>query len=462
MSTEYQALLVDTDEFNEPTGIVVDQAPKDHHVLLADIDESNEQIRVVLGQVPNAFLRWGTSVILCCLLILIALCWYIKYPDVVIADIVITTKNPPITVVSRANGKLSPLLVGDHEKVQIGQILAVIENAAYYKDVYALLQVVANLTSLESATLPVFSPNSSWRLGEVQESYHTFEKSYQNWRLYQILHLQTKEIASLQKQREEYSRMLDKQQGQQQLYEEELQLASNIFERDKQAFERKLIAATLFEQKQKELLQTIRQQEDIKSQISATKVRIEELQNAILNRTLDKQRAENEYRQTLMSRLNALKTSISQWEETYVLKAPIGGKVTFFTFWSENQFVKNGEEVMAVVPDEEANLVGKVSMPLNNSGKVKDGNKVLIRLQNYPYREFGVLVGTVKSIALIPKNNAYAIEVELHNSLKTTFNKTLEFRQEMQGSAEIITEDLRLIERLFYQVLSLMNLEAHG
>src|SRR5262249_10104333 len=159
-------------------------------------------------------------------------------------------------------------------------------------------------------------------------------------------------------------------------------------ERDKQAFERKLLATATFEQKQKELIQATRQHEDIKSQVSITKVRIEELQNAIFTRHAEKQRIENEYRQTLISRLNALKTSISQCEETHVLKAPIGGKVTFFAFRSENQFVKSDEEVMTVVPDAEDNLVGKVSMTLENSGKVKDGNKVLIRLQNYPYREF--------------------------------------------------------------------------
>jgi HlyD family secretion protein len=189
-------------------------------------------------------------------------------------------------------------------------------------------------------------------------------------------------------------------------------------------------------------------------------IRIEELQNSILNLTIEKQRAESDYHQTLSSRLNALKTQISQWEETYVLKSPIAGKVTFFDFHSENQFVKSGEEVMTIVPGEEENLFGKVTMNLHNSGKVRDGNRVLVHLQNYPSREFGMLVGTVKNMALVPKNNTYAIEVEFYNGLKTTFNKTLEFRQELQGSAEIITEDLRLIERIFYQLVGIMNRPA--
>jgi multidrug resistance efflux pump len=434
--------------------------PAENPSILDDIDESNEQIRVVLGQVPNWFLCWGTTVIFFCLIMMMTLCWYIKYPDVVMAQIVVTTKNPPITVVARTNGKLNPIMVADHDQVQKDQVLAVIENTAHYEDVYALLRAAENLASREFSALPVFSPNSFWRLGEVQESYHAFEKSYQDWRLYQSLNPQAKAITSVQKQMGEYTRLLEKQQGQQQLYEKELQLASKIFERIKHAFERELISPSELEQKQKELFQAIRYRDDIKNQVSTTTIRIEELQNSILNLTIEKQRAENEHRQTLTSRLDALKTNISRWEETYVLRAPIGGKVTFFEFRSEKQFVKNGQEVMTIVPGEEESLVGKVSMNLRNSGKVKDGNKVLVHLQNYPSHEFGMLVGTVKNIALVPKNDAYAIEVEFNRGLTTTFNKTLEFRQEMQGSAEIITEDLRLIERIFYQVISLLNLPA--
>jgi multidrug resistance efflux pump len=424
---------------------------------LDDLDESNEQIRVILGQVPNWFLMWGTTVSFCCLLIMAALSWYIKYPDVVTADIVITTKTSPITVVARTQGKLKPILVADRDEVQKGQVLAVIENTAQYQDVYALLHTAETLASVDSSTLPVFSPNSRWQLGDVQESYQAFEKSYQDWRLYQRLTPQAKAIASLQKQLAEYTRLLEKQRDQLQLYEKELQLASKIFERNKEAFTRQLISPLELEQKQKELFQAIRYRDDIKTQLSNSTIRIEELQNSILNLTIEKQRVESDYHQTLASRLNALKTQISQWEENYALKSPIAGKVTFFDFRSENQFVKSGEEVMTIVPAKEENLVGKVSMNLHNSGKVKDGNQVLVHLQNYPSREFGTLLGTVKNIALVPKNNTYAIEVGFQNGLKTTFNKTLEFRQELKGSAEIITEDLRLIERVFYQLVSLMN-----
>ena len=46
----------------------------------------------------------------------------------------------------------------------------------------------------------------------------------------------------------------------------------------------------------------------------------------------------------------------------------------------------------------------------------------------------------------------YAIDVSLPDTLITTFDKEIDFQQEMRGTGDIVTEDLRLIERFFYQL----------
>ena len=51
----------------------------------------------------------------------------------------------------------------------------------------------------------------------------------------------------------------------------------------------------------------------------------------------------------------------------------------------------------------------------------------------------------------------YLIDVELPQELITTYNKTIDFRQEMKGTADIVTEDLRLIERFFYQLRNIVK-----
>ena len=93
-----------------------------------------------------------------------------------------------------------------------------------------------------------------------------------------------------------------------------------------------------------------------------------------------------------------------------------------------------------------------------NSGKIKKGQKVQIKLLNYPSDEFGELNGAVKSISLIPNEEGnYLVDVELPQNLKTTYDKTIPFRQEMKGAADIVTEDLRLIERFFYQLKNIIK-----
>ena len=75
-----------------------------------------------------------------------------------------------------------------------------------------------------------------------------------------------------------------------------------------------------------------------------------------------------------------------------------------------------------------------------------------------PYIEYGILVGTISNISLVPDDdNFYFIDVTLTNELTTTYNKQLEFKHEMFGQAEIITKDLRLIERVLNQLKDLIN-----
>jgi hypothetical protein len=94
----------------------------------------------------------------------------------------------------------------------------------------------------------------------------------------------------------------------------------------------------------------------------------------------------------------------------------------------------------------------KVESSAQNSGKLKIGQKVIIRLANYPDKEFGVIEGKLKTISLTPdKDGNLLLDIELPNGLQTSYKKQINFQQEMTGTADIITEDLRLLERLLYQ-----------
>ncbi|HCR77898.1 MAG TPA: HlyD family secretion protein, partial [Chryseobacterium sp.] len=58
------------------------------------------------------------------------------------------------------------------------------------------------------------------------------------------------------------------------------------------------------------------------------------------------------------------------------------------------------------------------------------------------------------------KDGNYYVDVLLPKGLKTSYNKNLVFDKELKGSAEIVTQDLRLIERFFYQMRKLLGYQS--
>ena len=96
-------------------------------------------------------------------------------------------------------------------------------------------------------------------------------------------------------------------------------------------------------------------------------------------------------------------------------------------------------------------------LPASGAGKVKVGSRVVIKLENYPYNEFGSVEGLVGTISLISqqlnveqnKMNMYLVAVDLPHGLTTNYGRVLDFKYEIGGVADIIVQERRLIERLF-------------
>jgi HlyD family secretion protein len=143
----------------------------------------------------------------------------------------------------------------------------------------------------------------------------------------------------------------------------------------------------------------------------------------------------------------------------YLLKADISGKVTFTKYWSVNQNVTVGEKVVTIVPGEgeRGKIIGKLQLPVQGSGKVKVGQILNIKFDNFPHMDYGMVTGVITSKSLIASDNFYSLEVELPYGLVSSYGEKLEFSQEMQGTAEIITEDVRLLERVFKPIKNILT-----
>jgi hypothetical protein len=161
---------------------------------------------------------------------------------------------------------------------------------------------------------------------------------------------------------------------------------------------------------------------------------------------------------TVLEDIRRLKSTIDEGKKTFLLTAPIAGTVTLSKIWSPQQNIGVGEEFLTIVPAEGANpVVCKAILPIAQSGKVKLGATTTVRLDAFPYQQYGILRGVLQNIALVPQKEDYQLDIALNSNLTTSYGKILTFHQEMQGSANIITEDRRVVERILDRFRDLMR-----
>jgi multidrug resistance efflux pump len=428
------------------------------------IEVRSDEVQEILGQTPRWIIRWGITVLFGVLSMFLFSSWFFKYPEIITAPIAMTTENPPTPIIARTNGKITLLFVSDKEKVHSDQYLAYIENPAKFIN---FLETKQKLDSLENLIVN-YNINSinidlktDYSLGDLQIGYSNFIKEIKAYKDFEKLKFHQRKINSFKQQIEKYTIYKNGLQEQSEIIKNEHLLNKKQFYRDSLLYSQKLIPAAEFEKSEKVFLQSRCSVQDASNTIISTQIRINELEQSILELELDYAKQKNSLNNELKSEYHNLLGQYSVFEHNYILKSPVEGTVAFTKYWSTNQSVTSGELVFTVISSKPKEIIGKVKLPLQRSGKVKVGLKVIIKLDNYPYNEYGVLLGSIKSISLVPSDNSYIVEVDLKNGLMSNYNKVLEFTQEMQGSAEIITEDMRLIERLVQPIKYILkkNLE---
>ncbi len=413
------------------------------------IELRSEEVQEVMGTVPVWIVRWGIT-ILCgvVLVVLIGSCFF-RYPDVVTAEMTLTGRLPAAQVVARSTGKISRLMVADGVEVAPGGVLAVIENPATTADVIFLKERLILFMGEPDSLSACLSPGKELALGDVQATYASFLRSLHEYRNYMALDYYPQKIAATRDQISKYRQYEANLRRQQQVTELQHAIARQQYERDSLLHTRNVISPSEHETARTAFLQSRQAVEGAAASLDNLSIQIASLETTLLDLRLQEAEKSSLLRQDLQTTGGQLLNAIHSWELAYCLTTPIAGKVTFTTYWNENQYVPAGETVFTVVPTTDGELMGKALLPVARSGKVKVGQRVIVRFLNYPDQEFGMVNGKVNSISLVPSGNNYAVEIAFPQGLTTNYGKTLPISYEMGATAEIVTEDLRLIERFF-------------
>lgn len=415
-----------------------------------EIELRSEEVQDILTKIPHWIIRWGSLVILIILLLLLMVSWIVKYPDIITTEIIITTQIPPEKLVARTSGKIQAILIDDKTIVNENTPLAVVENAANYKDVF-LLKAIIDTISLSNSKFP-FEKLQAAQLGEIENSFSMFQKEYIACELNKKLQPYKVESIAQNFENKQLRERLGLLEGQKEINQSELQLLKTDVERYEKLFKKGVISTQEIEKQRLIYLQAEKNYKSLLSSISQLKSSINELNRTSKTTRINESTTSINLERSVIQSFYQLKKVIKDWELNYVFRSSVKGTVSFLQIWSKNQTINVGENMFAIIPSTEKGYIGKVKAIAQNSGKLKIGQKVNIRLANYPDREFGLIEGKLKTISLTPdKEGNILLDIELPSGLQTSYKKRINFQQEMTGTADIITEDLRLIERLLYQ-----------
>jgi hypothetical protein len=427
--------------------------------------ERTEEVRDIIERIPTRFGLLISIIVAFIFLLLLFFGWVIRYPDVVTGLTTVNTSVAPIKLVANTSGKLHLNNIQSQSMTKAGHVIAYIETATSYDTLQHIKQMLKAYNPNDIANTSILQQlPSTPALGELTLKYYNFISSLHQLATFNNDRLYDKQIASLQNLYEHQLREVKNSSERTDINKGVLSFSQKFLERDSILFTQKVSSAAEYEKARLQHLSYGAGFTNAKSnQIDAEK-QAQQTQSNITQSRVQKNEKLNEIKIALLASYNDLMDNMALWEERYLFKSPFDGQVQFLKFWTDGQFVQAGEPVFTIVPKVDEPY-GQILLPAVGAGKVKVGQEAIIKLNDFPYNEYGSITGIVSGISLTTNTEkteqgsieAYLVTVKFPKGLTTNYGKPIAFKHEAKGIAEIITKDRRLIERLFDNLNYVLN-----
>ena len=436
----------------------------------------SQEVDEILSYVPNWLIRWGITAIFFVMFSIVIMSYFIKYPDTVEGHITITSNTPPATIIVKSNGTLE-LFKKDKEIVKKDEVLALIKNDADYEDVKKLKD---NLKTLKSrldrrSRISTFKFDSRLDLGNLQNSFSEL-----------VFSLKSQQVQSNSRNDDYYRKSnIDEQIAQiktiKQEQNQQIKILQLEYSRLKETYDKRYkpmfangsISAEQLDNKLSEVNQRQTVYQNAKTSLSEYQKRILDLEAQKNELDYNGKQISNETMNAISIAYSRLANDITAWENLYLITAPIGGRLNYLQFVKNNSNAKIEQEIASVVPilaedQKQSNeIMGELFINAADMGKIKLNQVTNVELDAYLKKEYGAIKGEVLEIAdvgtRVSDNSGssvlYKILINFEDGLKTTSGKEILFKHNMNGRAEIITEDVRLIERIFNELREVVNAE---
>jgi hypothetical protein len=419
--------------------------------------QRTEEVQNIIERMPTNFGLWVTLIITSLVMLLTLFGWLIKYPDVVMGQIVINSNVAPLKLISNSSGKLKLLKIESKSTIRENEIIAYIESSANINSVMQIEHIIRQFdpNSDNPATIQHTLPDHV-SLGELNSKYYVFKNSLQEAVDYEQdkpLTNQKRNIVSLLAQQQV---AIAGSSEQVQMEHRSMVLGYKSFKRDSILFIKKVISEAEFDNSQLSYVSSMKAYQNALNNLNNAQQAAQQTKSKVQDLSIQDPEKNNELKIALLAAYNDLRDNITAWEQKFVFRAPFDGRIQFLKFYNNGEYIQSGEPIFTIIPNQRS-LHGEVMLPAKGSGKITEGQSVMVKLDSYPYLEYGLVKGKVSSISLstnitqseMKEVENYLVLVDFPEQLKTNYGAQLKIKSGAKGTAEIITSDRRLIERVF-------------
>ena len=437
--------------------------PNNINIAQGSTLSQTEPVGDLIGNPPGWILYSGISIVAIVFTTILIGAYFVKYPDKITSTGTLTSENPPIEIVSRADGYIESIQKTNGAEVAKGDVLLYINNTTDQKQLNKLQRWIMKYKNIRDPRkyLHLSFPNNL-QLGGLQGEYAQLQLKYDELRqtlkdgiVFKQINNLSREISKIQK----LNRSLEKEKT---IFNEELSLSSIDYDRQSTLKRGGVISQFDLEKSKSTLLQKERQFAGMTNGIIQNNIRIEQLSLEKLKLQQERATLIKNYQFSLAEIIARINSSIQQWSHTYTISATIDGNITYNTGLREKKSIKQGQILGHIIPHTNKEYYISAIYPIINIGKIEKGQRAIIKFDAFPYKEYGTVSSVVKTISKMPELDRdnqpiYEIILPLQNTIVTEYNDTIPYRPNMTATIEIITQDQSILERIFNQFISLIK-----
>ncbi|MCB9284813.1 MAG: HlyD family efflux transporter periplasmic adaptor subunit [Lewinellaceae bacterium] len=412
-------------------------------IMPSSNDHHREPADELLGGFAVGKARWILIFLFGLFALFFLLTWLIRYPDIFTIRVMVRATDRVERYTAAFAGQIAEIPVENGQEVDSGAVLLVWKHGGAWRDILALG------TSPVPAADPGIQQIDALNLGELESQWAIARSAWADYRT----ELLTARSDRLSPGTLRQIKLLDSVEltlfRRRATLDEQVNLAEADWQRYQRLAEQNTASREALDEAERKYLETRETREAIESELYRVALQREALEKEQLDLALQDSKVLRQKMESWDREWRTLQALRQDWIERYLVRSRQAGRVVFSRPLEPLQWLEEGEPTLALALDHSP-LAWQARgwLPARGAGRVETGAEVQLRLDAFPYEEYGCLDGKLVSVSPLSENESFLVEIALPDSLITDTGQTLPVKAEMPATARIFSSKKRLLQRM--------------